>query len=34
MSAIDELANESDKRMQIEEPFTQQKPVKWKPRDI
>ena len=34
MSAIDELANEFNKRIQIEEPFTQQKPVKKKPRDI
>ena len=31
ISAIDELANEFDKKMQIEEPFTQLKPVKRKP---
>ena len=34
MSAFDELANEFDKRIQIEESFTQLKPVKRKPRDI
>ena len=34
MSAIDELVNEFDKRIQIEEPFTQLKPVKRKPWDI
>ena len=34
MSAIDELANEFDKRIQIEEPYAQLKPVKRKPRYI